>query len=279
MLRLDSKSREANLKTGGKRVREKFLLILKVAFIVVLPCGLTLLYSGWFSGVNEPQSAGGLGVDMSRAAIIDGIGVTKPNPEFMGGVKEVLERAGLKVDVYEGENVTIDLLRNIGGYGILILRVHSAIDLKYGFLYLFSAEEFNETEYDVRFSEEKRLGAVREGVTFENERYFALRADLLGYLRPNGLKGSTIILMGCNGTGSEHTLNRLFEKGVKAIIAWNGYVSLEYTDEITLNLIRAAYEKSLKFPEAVKKIMEEYGPDPVYESKLEYIGEPSSQQP
>lgn len=260
-------------------MKEKFPLILEVAFIVVLLYGLTLLYSGWFSSVNKPQSAGGLGVDMSRAAIIDGIGVTKPNPEFIGGVKEVLEGAGLKVDVYVGKDVTIDLLRNISGYGLLILRVHSAIDPKYGFLYLFSAEEFNEIEYDVRFSEEKRLGAVREGVTFESERYFALRADLLGYLRTNGLNGSTIILMGCNGTGSEHALNRLFERGVKAIIAWNGYVNLEYTDEITLNLIRAAYEEGLKFPDAVKRIMEEYGPDPVYESKLEYLSESSSQQP
>jgi hypothetical protein len=47
-------------------------------------------------------------------------------------------------------------------------------------------------------------------------------------LRPNGLNGSTIILMGCNRTGSKHALNRLLERGVKAIIAWNDYVDLEY---------------------------------------------------
>lgn len=258
-----SKRRRAS-RLGGGKIGGRSHPILKFTFIVVLLCVLTLLYSRWFSSINQPQSTDGLSVNVSRVAIVDAIGVTKPNPEFLKSVKEVLEKTGLKVDVYEGKNVTIDLLRNIGGYGLIILRVHSAIDPKYGFLYLFSAEEFDETEYEDKFSEEKRFGAIREGVTFENERYFALRADLLGYLRPDGLNGSTIILMGCNGTGSKHALNRLFERGVKSVIAWDGYVDLEYTDKITLNLIKVVYEGGLKFSDAVKKIMEENGPDPIY---------------
>jgi len=266
-------------RTGRRMLKRKIPLILKAVFIVFLLCALVLLYSRWFSGVNQPTSSGGLGVDVSRAAVVDGIGVTKPNPEFIQGVKEILERAGLRVDVYGGRDVTIDLLRNIGGYGLLILRLHSAIDLKYGFLYLFSAEEFDEVEYDARFGVEKGFGAVREGVTFENERYFALRADLLGYMGPNGLNGSIIILMGCNGTGSEQALNKLFGRGVKAIVAWDGYVDLEYTDKLTLNLIKTVYDEDLKFPEAVKKVMEEYGPDPTYKSRLRHLTKSSNQQP
>jgi len=113
---------------------------------------------------------------MSRAVIVDGIGFTRPNPSFIRGVREVLEGAGLGVDVYEGEDVTIDLLRRIGGYGLLILRLHSAIDTKYGFLYLFSAERFNKSEYETRFGEERRTGAVREGIT--------LRAKHISRLEP-----------------------------------------------------------------------------------------------
>ena len=165
----------------GAKLGRKGSPLLKVTFIMVLLFALTLLFFGWFYMANKPQSTSGSSVDMSRAAIIDGIGVTKPNQEFIEGVKEVLEVAGLKVDVYEGADVTIDLLMKIGGYGLLILRLHSAVDRECDFLYLFSAEKFNETEYEVRFSkEEKMSGAVREGVTFENESFFALRADLLG---------------------------------------------------------------------------------------------------
>ncbi|MEM2703397.1 MAG: hypothetical protein QXR45_09565, partial [Candidatus Bathyarchaeia archaeon] len=262
------------LPLGMKRVRvigERWATILKVTCILFLLFAMALLYSRWV-----PNDRGGVPstssfVDMSRAAIVDGIGFTRPNPSFIQGVREMLEGAGLRVDVYEGGNVTIDLLRRIGGYGLLILRLHSAIDPKYGFLYLFSAERFNETEYETRFNGERRTGAVREGITFENETYFTLRADLLGYMNQGGLNGSTIILMGCNGTNSEHAINRLFERGVKAIIAWDGYVDLNYTDKVTLKLIEAIYKKGISFEEAVNKIMEESGPDPAYKSKLKCL--------
>jgi len=181
-----------------------------------------------------------------------------------------LERAGLKVDVYQGEQVTIDLLNNIGGYGLIILRVHSTVYVKYGFLYLFSTEKYSRTKYVY----EQLQGAFKEAYTFDEREgpYFALRADLFG--SENGLVGSTIILMGCNGTNSEHMINKLFERGVKAIIAWNGYVDLEYTDKVTLNLLKTVYEEGLDFPEAVEKIMKNMGLDPVWKSKLEYLAKP-----
>ncbi|MEM2321302.1 MAG: hypothetical protein QXS79_05420 [Candidatus Bathyarchaeia archaeon] len=106
------------------------------------------------------------------------------------------------------------------------------------------------------------------------EAYFTLRADLLGYMNQGGLNGSIIMLMGCNGTNSEHAINRLFERGVKAIIAWDGYVDLNHTDKITLKLIEAIYKKGLSLEEAVNKIMDEYGPDPTYRSKLKYLTKP-----
>lgn len=244
--------------------------ILCIAFLLSA-FAIILIYSDWFIVKRESIPSTSSPVDASKAAIVDGIGFTRPNPLFIQSVKEILEEAGLSVDIYEGRDVTIDLLRRIGGYGLLILRLHSAIDPKYGFLYLFSAEKFNETEYEIRFDEERKTGAVREGITFEGDAYFTLRADLFGYLNRGGLNGSIIVLMGCNGTNSNHIVDRLFERGVKAIIAWDGYVNLDYTDKITLKLVEAVYKEGLSFEEAVNKIMNDYGPDPTYKSKLRYL--------
>ena len=247
---------------GGKG--EKWSVIARVTGVVILLSAIILISSRWFFNSSS--------VHISRAAIVDGIGFTRPNPSFIEGVRGILEGAGLKVDVYEGESVTIDLLRRIGGYGLLILRLHSAVDAKYGFLYLFSAEEFNKTLCETKFSEEYSRGVIREGITFEGERYFTLRADLLGYMSQDGLSGSIVILMGCNGTNSEHAIDKLLhDRGVKAVIAWDGYVDLNYTDEIILKLIENVYEKGSDFEEAVNKIMDEYGPDPIYKSKLRYL--------
>ncbi|MEM2342236.1 MAG: hypothetical protein QXX94_07235 [Candidatus Bathyarchaeia archaeon] len=258
---------------GGFR---RWLPIFHILFILLLIFILTSLFYRWFLE-NKGSSQKGSSVDLFKAAIVDGIGLTRPNSIFIKNVKGILENAGLSVDVYAGENVTIDLLGKIGGYGLLILRLHSAIDTTHRFLYLFSAERFNRTEYETRFS--NILGveptAIREGKTFENESYFALRADLLGYMNYGGLNGSTIILMGCNGTNSDHAIDRLFEKGVKAIIAWDGYVDLNYTDKITSELIKAIYEEGYDPNDAVRKVMEDYGPDPVYKSELKYLANPS----
>lgn len=223
--------------------------------------------------LQSPSSSSGDIVETSRAAIIDGIGLSKPSFSFIQGVKETLEKAKMSVDVYEGEDVTIDRLMRIGGYELLILRLHSAVDSKYGFLYFFSAERFNETAYEARFDQYVRItGAVREGVTFDGEHYFALRADLLGCLNDGGLRGSTIILMGCNGTNSDHAINRLFERGVKAIIAWDGFVDPDYTDEVTFELLRAVYDEGLSYKEAVQRI----SPDPKWKSRLVYLANPNA---
>ncbi len=238
----------------------KWILALQSVFIAVL----LLILAPYFHG---PQSQPSYGVNPSKAVIIDGIALTKPNPKFIQGAKEILSQAGLKVDVYQGEKVTIELLRKIGGYELIILRVHSAIHKRYGFLYLFSAEKYSV----YRYIPEQIQGAVKEAYTFnENEGpYFALRADLLG--DKGSLSGSIVILMGCNGTNSKHAANKLFEKGVNAIIAWNGYVDLEYSDNIILNLLRAVYEHGLSFKKAVGKLMNGYGPDPMWKSRLECL--------
>jgi len=251
-----------DLKKKKKLARKRkieWIIALQVVLIIVFLLILTKYFHG-----SSPQP--GYSVNPSRAVIIDGVALTKPNPQFIQSVKEILSQAGLKVNVYQGKEVTINLLRKIRGYGLIILRVHSAID-KFGFLYIFSAEKYNETGY----SNQRICGAVREGITFENESYFALRADLLGYMNKESLNGSTIILMGCNGTNSQYAINKFFKRGVKAIIAWNGYVDLEYSDNITINLLKAVYEDKMNFQKAVERIMNEYGLDPEWKSKLECL--------
>lgn len=204
-----------------------------------------------------------------RAVIIDGLALRKPNPQFIEDAKNVLSKAGFNVDVYEGRNVTINLLMNIGGYELVVLRVHSAIDLTSGLLYLFSTERYDPTGYLY----EQISGAVREAYTFNESEgsYFALRADLLGCSSREGLNGSTIIMMGCNGTDSLLTIIKLFERDVKNIIAWDGYVDLSYSDKITLSLLKAVYEDRMDFSKAVEKVMDDYGVDPLWKSRLECL--------
>lgn len=263
------------MRMWSRVLREKGIKHSSILPILLCSALIFLTAAFFWKSFNMHQETFPQPADPYRAVLVDGIELTKPNPDFTKGVKEILNRSGLKLDIYEGSEVTINLLENLAGYGLIILRLHSAVD-KYGLLYIFSAEPYNESEIS-RFGSEWGL-AVRQAITFENESYFALRADLLGYKnKEEGFKGSVMILMGCNGTDSETVIQNLFKKGVKIIIAWDGYVDLDYTDEITLLLLKAVYERKLSFKNAVEELMKEKGPDPVWKSHLKYLAPPNSQ--
>ncbi|MCJ7771035.1 hypothetical protein MUP37_05610 [Candidatus Bathyarchaeota archaeon] len=213
------------------------------------------------SGQSQPQG----NADIAKAAILDGLYDAYPNVTWTRSITNCLLSSGYSVDLFSGTNVTIDLLRSIHGYKILILRMHSAVHTD-GFLYLFSGEHYSESKY----IEEQRARVVWGGLTFNHteQPYFALNAVLLGKIY-DGLNGSTIILMGCNGTSSPYSVQRLFEQGVKQYISWNGYVDPDHSDQSTLALTEASYAELLGLEEAVKKVNREIGPDP-YGSTLVY---------
>ena len=215
--KVSRKLREKSKKVRGKsREIGRWTRIIQIISIIVI-----LAVLAGIIGLNKPSVNSGSHsyeestplVDKSKAVLIDGIAFTDPDPEFTMSVKEILSKANITLDIYEGEEVTINLLRKIGGYGLIILRLHSAIDERSRLLYIFSAEKFDSEEYELRYGEnslEYELRAVREGITFRNESYFALRADLLGDLSDKGLNGSIVILMGCNGTNSQQIIDNLF---------------------------------------------------------------------
>jgi len=242
--------------------------IITAAIFTIL--AVILAYHLSILSVRSDPSKYTSGVNIPKAIIIDGIGLTKPNLSFLRVVYETLSQAGFDVEIYIGRQVTMKLLDNMKGYKLIVLRVHSAVDAVYGDLYLFSAEAYNPEQYIY----EQLYGEYREAYTFDMSEgpYFAIRADLLGDY--DGLKDTVIILMGCNGTSSDNSIRRFFDRGVKAIIAWDGYVSLEYTDKVTSTLLRLVYTEKLSYSEAVQKIMNDMGPDPIWRSKLVYLTNP-----
>lgn len=238
----------------GLTVAASCLLILSISFFL------------WTSSTTSPQPAQQTAIEVPKAAILDALYAGSQDLAYEQSLTNYLSTAGYRVDVFRGENVTIDLLRNVGGYKVLILRLHSAIGSGGGFLYLFSGEKYTQSKYVL----ERLSGAVREGITFENVSYFAINAVFLGGNNPTGLKDSTIILMGCNGTGDSYSIQRLLDRGVKAYIAWTGYVELSYSDETTLALVKALYLERSSVGAAVEEAMKEVGTEPAYNSVLEY---------
>ena len=248
---------------GKLHLKRPRTALIFVTFLIVLTISV-LVWTNSSSTSNNQQHQPV--TQTPKAVIVDGLYSSSPNAAFLDNISTNLFAAGFRVDVYKGENATIDLLRNIGGYAVLILRLHSAIDA-YGNLYIFSGEPFAYSKYQ----SDLLLGNVKRARDFNGNEYFAIDIQLLGARTQDSLKGSTIVLMGCNGTGSSRGVGGIIARGVNAFVGWNGYVDLSHSDQTTLVLIKALYSEKLSAEEAVQESMTIIGPDPSYKTVLECI--------
>jgi hypothetical protein len=82
--------------------------------------------------------------------------------------------------------------------------------------------------------------------------------------------GAVIILMGCFGVYSSELPQAFIDRGASVVIGWDGLVSLEYTDKITLTLLENMLLEEMSIEEAVKATMRREGPDPYNNSILLY---------
>lgn len=235
-----------------------------IAFILVL---VVLARSGEESA--EPTavspSAG------PRAAIVDQLSLTQPNPTFVETATDLLEQAGYAVDYYPGEQVTVEFYRGFPAqpYDLIILRVHSALGRDDGqpadWVTLFTADSYRETWY-VKEQKTRRLSKV--SYYEDGPAYFGIMPGFVRSSMKGNLQDTTVIMMGCDGLRTETIAEALVERGAKAVVSWNGLVSADHTDAATEQLLRHLVTEGLSLPQAVDSTTAEVGPDPAYGSVL-----------
>lgn len=215
--------------------------------------------------------------DTPKAAILDQLDLTFPNPEFVDEATAMLERSGYEVDYYQGREVTVDLYRDLPkqGYDYVILRVHSGlveeIDPTSGtetltdYVSLFTGEAYS----DAKYAEEVQAGPLGIASSYEGgPEYFGIGPTFIESLMNGKFDDTTIILMGCDGLRAERTARAFLDRGAQTFISWDKPVSATHTDAATERLLRHLFVEGLAAPDAVEKTMDEVGPDPTFDSEL-----------
>jgi len=225
----------------------------------------------WGAGSAEPSGP-------PSAVIVDQLSLTQSNPQFARTATQMLEKSGYTVDYFSGDEVTVDFYRGLAsrGYDLLVMRTHSArlrqewqgktVDE----VILFTNEPYSEIEH-FEEQEEGRLSIAR--YTKDGDRLFGIAPGFIERSMPGTFDGAMVILMGCEGLGSEATADAFVAKGADSIISWNGLVSAPHTDKATENLLRLLVEDEASPAEAVASTMSDVGPDPTYGSELRLLSE------
>jgi len=241
------------------------IAIYLLAAIVVCSAAVAIFLN--FSRPGEPE--------VHKAVLVDHLSLTFPNQRFIDNTTEILEQAGYTVDYYPGEEVTVDLYRDLPThhYEVVILRVHSGrIRTPDGTLTdnvaLFSSEPYNPEKY----VEEEKAGLVGSArYSNASSPYFAITPSFVLLGMEGRFEDSTVILMGCDGFRSDTMARAFANKGANAFISWSGPIPASYTDAVTESLLEHLLIERLPLKEAMLKTKAEVGPDQIYGSELRVV--------
>lgn len=233
-----------------------------IVAIVVLACSPT-------DQAANPHDSG-----EPRAAIIDQLyAFDHPNQEFIDEVTDTLEGDGFEVDLYQGDEVTVDFYRDLPkhSYKLLILRTHSGLINPTGEAVvktsLFTSQLYNRIQYPrEQLTEEVVKARVDPGYPY----YFAVDSRFIARRTKGHFDNTVIIIAGCSCLAIQDLAQAFINKGASAYLAWDHTVKLDYVDDAAIALMENLCAEGLTIEEAVVKTMKEKGPDPECGAVLRY---------
>ena len=242
-----------------------------VVFVRTVPMGQ--------SPPNHPGNA--------TAAIIDQLSSLQENEGFVANVTRELEDYGFEVDLFQGNNITVEFYRQLPtrGYRLIIFRAHSGILEQDGEVMsrtvLFTNEEYSESGYALeQVYEQLVMGGACQGcpMMFGITPRFIRAEGVIGQDKDmvGRFDDTVIIMMGCSGIAMEDMARAFVDKGASIYLAWDRSVELHYVDEATPYLIHQLCSDELTIREAVDNTMAAKGPDPNYGAELTYYYDPGS---
>ena len=243
--------------SGNRRRRARTRHVYALALIALsLALGLMLTNGSLW---RLPSSVGDAA---HRAAVIDELSLTNPNPSFIQNVTASLRSSGYSVDYYPPIQVTVELFRNLPSkdYGLIIIRSHTAVDAG-----IITDEPYSQSKYVY----EQLTNQLVDSVVPYEPPSFAIAAGFVGSEMQGQLPDSTVILMGCAGLRGNPDLARAFvDRGAKFVVGWDDVVTAWGTDTATTVLVHRLTQ-GLTVNQAVA-LARSY-PDPVYNSHLGYL--------
>ncbi|OGD48491.1 hypothetical protein A3K79_02510 [Candidatus Bathyarchaeota archaeon RBG_13_46_16b] len=201
-----------------------------------------------------------------KAAIVDQLSVELPNPTFVNNVNACLTEYGFSVSYYNKPDVEFfkGLARN--NYGIIVLRVHSAMRDDNSTVDFFTSEPFNTQDH----VQERDEGLVVKGTlnySGTKKDYFAITHKFVEKLEGNFPK-SIVIAMGCWSLkqGLEQMADAFIKKEAKAYVGWTDKVEISSVDDETAKLARRLLVEN----KTIEQVVNETSPDPYFGSTQRY---------
>ncbi len=206
-----------------------------------------------------------------RCAIIDQLSMF-PNPEFMEANTDVFQEFGYEVDVFQGDEITVDFLESLPerGYKVILFRVHAAVKNtkpEGTQIWMFTSQPYSRmTCYLAQIKDQVTPARTRD----ETSLVFAISPRFVTDCMRGSFNNAVIINMGCEAFYSTEMAEAFIRKGASAYTGWDAVVGLQYVDRATLTLVDRLYARELPLAAAVEETLREAGPDPGSGAELKF---------
>jgi hypothetical protein len=203
-----------------------------------------------------------------RAAIVDQLGTSQPNQAFVDEATALLQQAGLDVDYFDGESVTVNFYRDLPMhcYSLILLRVHSAsFNPEQRVFDLFTSEPYSTRKY-VAEQIDDRVRQVAFDTSYDpyeegDPTYFGITHKFICSSMRCKFNNTMIIMMGCEGMKYDEMAQAFIDRGATVYIAWNKLVTAPHTDQATIDLLENFLQQEQTVEDAIAGTMAEVGMD------------------
>jgi hypothetical protein len=243
---------------------------LTVAVLMLILASPGLLFGGCVGPSTDVTSE-------AEAAIIDQLYALQPNQEFIDDAMGILNGYGFEVDVYQGDEVNVDLYRSLPAYDykLIIFRAHAGLlshqeesqQVRREATAIFTNEPYT-TKRHVEEQQDGQLARARVAEGYPE--VFAIGARFVKRSMEGQFEDTVVIMMGCNCIQLKDLAQAFVDTGASIYLAWDGPVALDYVDSATTALLQKLYSDGLTLEEAVAQTMAQEGPDPNYGAVLQY---------
>ena len=217
------------------------------------------------------------------AAIIDQLHDQIPNKSAQKKVLKYLESAGYDVDIYTTEDITVDFYKKLPSmnYKFIYIRSHSLeVDKLGNSTFLFTGEK-----YDIdKHIYEQLSGQVHNALPLSDQSpdeeinnatidstYFTIGSKFVYEQMMGKFPQSVIIIAGCESVRNPDLGLSLIFRGASSVIGWDASVNSIENDRVMLALLEEVLINKIGFNDARISVMEEFGSNLAYNSKLRHI--------
>ena len=272
---------KAKKRTKGKFPQKGFpwFLWLGIALVIVGIIAFVHIYR-----INQSSS---VNLGEPKAAIIDQLYTLQSNQAFIQQMTQELEDYGFEVDLYQGDDVTVNLYRRlpsyryklvifrahfaVHGYEMIALQPHSGLLSGEGEIIertcLFTNERYSQTKHVA-----EQLGD-QLAITRIDENHplvFGIGDEFVTQSMEGEFDNTVIIMAGCACLYLDDLARAFIDKGASTYLGWDANVDLSYVDDATISLIQNLCTERCTVEKAVAKTMAEKGPDPYWKAVLQY---------